>query len=278
ATVRNAAFHFSEGISFAGRGKDLRARYVLPGAICDQQNSMVFVSGMSIQFALGLLNSFAAELLVRASSPSKFNIGAMKQIPIYAELISDEELEDLISEAIKIETQLWDSHELSSEYTGPHWMTSSRGNGLLSEAIRQDHEQKATLVNRIREIEKKNDAYFGQYFGLGQKRSVIGEDSFDSSFEAVSDFVSYAVGCMFGRYSLDEPGLILADQGATLQNYLAKVPEPALTPDADNVIPFVDDGWFEDDIVERFREFLRVTFGVAHFEENLHFVEESLGV
>ena len=83
---------------------------------------------------------------------------------------------------------------------------------------------------------------------------------------------------MFGRYSLDEPGLILADQGATLQDYLAKVPSPTFTPDADNVIPIVDGDWFEDDIVERFRVFLKAAFGEEHFEENLAFVTESLGV
>ena len=75
--------------------------------------------------------------------------------------------------------------------------------------------------------------------------------------DMVADLVSYAVGCMFGRYSLDEPGLILADQGATLQDYLAKVPTPTFVPDADNVIPIVDGDWFEDDIVGRFRQFLR---------------------
>ena len=88
----------------------------------------------------------------------------------------------------------------------------------------------------------------------------------------------YMVGCAFGRYSLDEPGLILADQGATLQDYLAKVPNPRSLPDADNVIPIVDGDWFEDDIVERFRQFLRAAFGEQHFEENLRFVTESLGV
>lgn len=95
---------------------------------------------------------------------------------------------------------------------------------------------------------------------------------------AIIDLISYTVGCMFGRYSLDKPGLILADHGSTLQDYLAKVPSPTFMPDSDNVIPFVDDGWFEDDIVERFRQFLRVVFGAEFFEENLRFVEESLGV
>lgn len=95
---------------------------------------------------------------------------------------------------------------------------------------------------------------------------------------SIVDLISYSVGCMFGRYSLDEPGLILADQGATVQDYLAKVPEPTFVPDADNVIPVVDGDWFDDDIVARFREFLRVAFGEEHFEENLRFVEETLDV
>lgn len=95
---------------------------------------------------------------------------------------------------------------------------------------------------------------------------------------AIVDLISYAVGCMFGRYSLDAPGLILGDQGATLDDYLEKVPHPTFTPDKDNVIPIVDGDWFEDDIVERFRLFLRTVFGDQHFEENLRFVNESLGL
>ncbi|MCA0378131.1 MAG: BREX-1 system adenine-specific DNA-methyltransferase PglX [Actinobacteria bacterium] len=95
---------------------------------------------------------------------------------------------------------------------------------------------------------------------------------------AIVDLVSYAVGCMFGRYSLDEPGLILGDQGSTLNDYLAKVPHPTYMPDKDNVIPIVDGDWFDDDVVERVRLFLRTVFGEQHFEENLRFVNNALGV
>jgi len=95
---------------------------------------------------------------------------------------------------------------------------------------------------------------------------------------AIVDLISYAVGCMFGRYSLDQPGLILGDQGSTLDGYLAKVPHPTFMPDKDNVIPIVDGDWFEDDIVERFRLFLRTVFGEQNFEANLRFVSETLGL
>src|SRR5690606_21004695 len=96
--------------------------------------------------------------------------------------------------------------------------------------------------------------------------------------DTMREFISYAVGCMFGRYSLDKPGLILANQGETLADYLKQVPQPTFMPDEDNVIPMLDGDWFADDIVERFRKFLRVTFGEEHYEENLAFIEQALNV
>ena len=95
--------------------------------------------------------------------------------------------------------------------------------------------------------------------------------------DTMREFISYAVGCMFGRYSLDKPGLILANQGETVEDYLAQVPHPTFMPDKDNVIPILDGDWFTDDIVARFGRFLRVTFGEAHYAENLAFIEEALG-
>jgi len=97
--------------------------------------------------------------------------------------------------------------------------------------------------------------------------------------DTIAEFLSYAVGCMFGRYSLDEPGLILANQGERLEDYLARVPQPSFMPDEDNVVPMIDfeGDWFEDDITERFKQFLRVTFGEEHYAENLAFIENALG-
>jgi hypothetical protein len=95
--------------------------------------------------------------------------------------------------------------------------------------------------------------------------------------DTMKEFISYAVGCMFGRYSLDKPGLILANQGETLDDYLRQVPDPAFMPDADNVIPMLDGDWFPDDVSERFKRFLRVAFGAAHYEENLAFIEAAIG-
>ena len=98
--------------------------------------------------------------------------------------------------------------------------------------------------------------------------------------DEITSLISYAVGCMFGRYSLDVDGLVLADQGDTVEDYLQKMPDPAsvsVMPDADNVIPITDEEYFEDDIVGRFVEFMRVAYGAETLEENLRFVADALG-
>lgn len=98
--------------------------------------------------------------------------------------------------------------------------------------------------------------------------------------DEIISLISYAVGCMFGRYSLDVDGLVLADQGDTVEDYLQKMPDPAsvsFMPDADNVIPITDEEYFEDDIVGRFVEFMRVAYGAETLEENLRFVADALG-
>ena len=124
--------------------------------------------------------------------------------------------------------------------------------------------------------------------------------------DTVKELISYAVGCMMGRYSLEKPGLVLADQGATLADYWEKVgrsnsdsSEATLTlrqtsemrnvsgasdksefifvPDDDGIIPILDNDWFADDIVTRFKEFVKVAFGEAHFFENMAWIEEALG-
>jgi len=105
--------------------------------------------------------------------------------------------------------------------------------------------------------------------------------------EVFAQFVSYAAGCMFGRYSLDQEGLILANQGENLEDYLRKfqnsnpklqtIQDLSFVPDEDNIIPLLDDEWFADDIVGRFYGFLKASFGRENFDKNLAFVEECLG-
>lgn len=98
--------------------------------------------------------------------------------------------------------------------------------------------------------------------------------------DEITSLISYAVGCMFGRYSLDVDGLVLADQGAMVDDYLAKMPDPdhvTFMPDSDNVLPITDDEYFDDDIVRYFIDFVRIVYGEETLEQNLAFIAEALG-
>ncbi|MBS7081311.1 MAG: hypothetical protein KH077_07110 [Collinsella sp.] len=98
--------------------------------------------------------------------------------------------------------------------------------------------------------------------------------------DEITSLISYAVGCMFGRYSLDVDGLVLADQGATVDDYLSKMSDPAhvtFMPDSDNVLPITDDEYFDDDIVRYFIDFVRTVYGEETLEQNLAFIAEALG-
>ena len=112
-----------------------------------------------------------------------------------------------------------------------------------------------------------------------QNKSSYPELPFDEK-ELVQQFISYAVGCMFGRYSLDQEGLILANQGQGLSHFLDKVEkqqdELSFVPDKDNIIPVLDNEWFTDDIAARFKEFVRVVWGADSFQRNIKYIEDVL--
>ena len=159
------------------------------------------------------------------------------------------------------------------------------------------HWREMTL--EMQRLEEENNRIFIEAYGLQDELTPevplneitltcnphyrYGNDKSEDELEALlladtmRELVSYAVGCMFGRYALDKPGLILANQGETIEDYLKRVPEPSFPADDDNVIPMLDGDWFTDDIAERFRKFLRVAFGEEHYEANLKFVENGAG-
>jgi hypothetical protein len=146
--------------------------------------------------------------------------------------------------------------------------------------------QSTTAIRRMQELETENNRLFIAAYGLdGELQPEVPEAQITlARAEARRDmaaFLSYAVGCMMGRYGLDHPGLILANAGDSLREFLEKVGKPlaelTFAPDADGIIPVLDGEWFEDDIVARTRDFLRATFGEATLRENLRFLEDSLG-
>ena len=121
-----------------------------------------------------------------------------------------------------------------------------------------------------------SNPYFRYTPSIGEART---DEEYHRLFtvDAIRDLISYGVGCMFGRYSLDTPGLVLADQGGSVRDYLGIVTQPTFEPDEDGIIPITSGEWFTDDIVTRFRSFLAAAFGKENLEANLRLIEDSLG-
>ncbi|WP_454084192.1 BREX-1 system adenine-specific DNA-methyltransferase PglX [Georgenia sp. Marseille-Q6866] len=283
SVVRNSAYYFRPGLSYGGLAGSLKARLVSGGAIFDQKNSMVFPVGeTTIGHLLALMNSAAFEVLARLVSAKGFGVGTLAQLPIPKEALEIPEIEAMAQRAIDLSRTLFDRAETSTGFVGLDsiFMGGTARHPSLRLSVESIRETDARIQSQLWQTEEENARLFQTALlaGAAQSPSAAPLVQPYSLGSTVRDLISYAVGCMFGRYSLDAPGLILADQGATLQDYLANVPMPTFGPEADNVIPIVEGDWFEGDIVERFRQFLRAAFGDEHFDDNLRFVTESLGV
>jgi type II restriction/modification system DNA methylase subunit YeeA len=245
---------------------------------------------------LAFLNSKICQNLANALNPTmNFSCGVIGKLP-YVDVIDKT---DQILKIVDYTKQDWDAFELSWEYKA-HPLTDS---GVKSKTVSDSFEklyaywmEKVKLIctyetdnNQIL-IDKFNlsndftsdvpfedvTLNFNPYYRYGGNRS---EEELEELLRAdtMREFISYAVGCMFGRYSFDKPGLVLASQGETVEDYLKQVPLPTFMPDEDNVIPVLEGEWFEDDIAERFKKFLRLTFGEEHYDENLAFIEGAIG-
>lgn len=296
--AQNTATYFSPSVSWSDISSSEAAFRKFPtGFIHDVKGMSAFgVEGLLDQIAV-LMNSSVAREMLKAVAPTlNFQIGDVGKLPVT--FGHDEHLSN-ISDLVAASKNDWDSFETSWNFERPSWLQDA-GRAQLHALFSRWSEQQSAAAHSQKGRETGNNRIVAEVYGLEDEvpievplsrvsltRNVAfryGPGKSAAEYEAMertdlaAELISYAVGCMFGRYSLDLPGLILVDQSDTLREYLAKVPQQTFMPDADNVIPFVDDGWFEDDIVERFRQFLRVAFGAEHFEENLRFVEESLGV
>ena len=281
--AKNTDYYFKPSISWSLIGTGAPAFRAYPqGFIFDVAGTSVFPKNpIESLTLLGYLNSSITESLLSAIAPTMNLVGGdVARIPVPALEENPDEIPKIVGRLISLAKLEWDSVESSWGFQGPPIMASQ---GTLAERASAQIRAREREMEEISALEVRLDKHFCAALGVAdsfQPTPNAGQESLPvpTSEEIIGHLVSYAVGCMFGRYSLDEPGLILADQGATLQDYLRKVPNPSFLPDADNVLPIVDGEWFQDDIVARFRAFLRAAFGDEHFEENLRFVEESLGV
>lgn len=262
--------------------------------------------------ALGFLNSKICSRLLPLVNPTiNLHPGYLSVLPL-----SGVERPEQVVRLLELAKQDWDSYETSWDFTSLPLLRSEYRHGTLAEtyAALRDHWRAMTL--EMQRLEEENNRIFIDAYGLQDELSPdvpLNEITLtcnphyrydskkpDDELEALlladtmREFISYAVGCLFGRYSLDKPGLVLADAGSTIEDYVRKVGgeqgsrgagaselvsriSTLVSPDPDGVLPILDGDWFPDDIVGRFKRFLRATFGDTRYEENLAFIEAVLG-
>jgi hypothetical protein len=296
AIIPNEKLYLLEAITWSKISSGtIKARYLNKGIISGDA-APFFISEKPLVF-IGFFNSkVVVEILKLLSATTNLTTGNMAEIP-FAELDVACEKEIIIISKICIEIcrSNWDSKEISWDFS--HNEILIQKSQSLEESYElykqfwkikyfQLHKNEEVLNRKFIEIyglqdELTPEVRLEDITILKEETSIENGELIFHADEVFAQFVSYAVGCMFGRYSLDKEGLILANQGETLKDYLERVSKSkdllTFIPDEDNVIPVLDDEWFEDDIVARFYAFLKASFGESQFQKNLAFVEECLG-
>lgn len=294
---QNESFYFRPGLTWSAISiASISMRLSPSGAMFETKGAMCFPKKNDIHSVLAFSNTKIVNRLLLALSPTlDFHEGPVGRLP-YCHAEGSSSIGTRCAEVAKWD---WDSFETSWDFTAPPLLNPDYPHPTLKATYQKlrAHWQEMTL--EMQQLEEENNRIFIDAYGLQDELTPevplneitltcnphyrYGNDKSENELEALlladtmRELVSYAVGCMFGRYALDKPGLILANQGETIEDYLKRVPEPSFPADDDNVIPMLDGDWFTDDIAERFRKFLRVAFGEEHYEANLRFVEKALG-
>jgi hypothetical protein len=297
STMRNVSEFFRPTVSWSDvcNGPLVVRKYGAEFAFESAANSVFVDEGELSDQVLAYANSsFAGEVSLLLNPGAHYKVGDFKAMPFVRRgdrgwreqvrelvAISDEDLATFeLDRSFRQDQLVGMGANLSEsvERVRDYWRAKTDRMVALEEVNNRELSTAQGLPNRLAGPPAREDVTLRNNGAFEYRKSRSANKDREWTKARIDDLISYSIGCMFGRYSLDEPGLILAEQGASLQDYLAKVRTPTFTPDADNVIPIVDGDWFEDDVVERFRHFLRAAFGEQHLEANMHLVNESLGV
>lgn len=295
--AKNPSKYFLPGVTWGKiTSGDFSSRFTPVGSIFSDAGMKAFPldDGTTPLPILGLLNSKVAPFFLSALSETmNFEQGDIARLP-FADVPTGH-LETIVD----LSKADWDAYEISWDFTTLPLLSPDNRSGALEDTYARLRAHWAGITEEMQRLEEENNRIFIDAYGLQDELTPevpikeitltcnpaysFKSETTDAGREAkllertMKELISYAIGCMFGRYSLDAPGLILANQGDTAQTYLDRIPNPSFAPDRDNVIPLLEEDWFGDDAYERFREFLSLTFGPDRLVENLEFMKRALG-
>ena len=272
----NGEYGFKEGLTWSAISSgDLSVRYTPNGFLFDSKGAKGFVkNGVNKYWVLGLLNSKIAMQFLQFISPTlDFKVGDVITIPYksnenYIDMIVN--VSRSLVQAAKVD---WDSFETSWDFQHHPLL---RKVSTIAEAFDQWQNECDNRFNQLKANEEELNRIFIDIYGLQDELTPEVEDKDVTVRKAdlqrdIKSFISYAVGCMFGRYSLDVDGLAYAGGEWDVSKYAS------FDADKDNIIPISDDEYFEDDIVGRFVKFVEVVYGKDTLDENLKFIADALG-
>jgi type II restriction/modification system DNA methylase subunit YeeA len=305
---QNMDHYFCESISWSKISSSFPAfRYYPKGFIFDVAGTSIFPrDNLLFETIIGFCNSKVTTEFLKTVSPTlNFEVGHIASLPILIDNILVP-LKKIITRLIEIAKNDWNCYETSWEFS-THPLLQKCQNSLINTAYKNLRYQWVVMTQELKQLEEKNNSIFIKAYGLQNELApdvLLSEISLNCnphyryggdltneeceqrlSQDTVKELISYAVGCMMGRYSLDKPGLILASQGEGLEDYRRRVASgqgPLNTnhftflPDADGIVPITETDWFNEDGANRFFEFIAVAWPKKYLEENLEFIADSL--
>ena len=236
--------------------------------------TILFNDETIIDYVLGFLNSKVSQALLRIINPTmNNNIKDILNMPFIKDMNFYPQVKSLVQYNISISKQDWDSFETSWDFQHHPLL---RKVPTIAEAFDQWQAECDDRFNQLKVNEEELNRIFIDIYGLQDELTPEVEDKDITVREAdlgrdIRSFISYAVGCMFGRYSLDVDGLVYAGGEWDNSKY------SSFAADKDNIIPICDDEYFEDDIVGLFVEFVKTVYGADTLDENLKFIADALG-
>lgn len=276
ANIRSKHLYFKNSITWTAvsTGK-ISLRASRHGSIFDSAGSSMFPNEKEYNYYLGLMNTKLANYIIDMINPTlNYGAGTISKFPVIeSDFINCKfKIDDFVDENINISKKDWDSFEISWDFK-KHPIIEFKSNNI-DKSFNNWAEFTEKQFNQLKANEEELNRIFIDIYGLQDELTPAIEDKDITIRKAdrerdIKSFISYAVGCMLGRYSLDEEGLVFAGGEFDINKY------KTFKSDEDGIIPITDAEYFEDDIVSKFVEFVKVVFGEASVEENLNYIADT---
>ena len=274
--LKTANPYYHPGITWSGLTSGFNSfRICGNGFLFDtNKGAMIFEKSLDLVYLLGFLNTKVAQTAINLlNSTISLQIGDVAAIPVAVNDNKFKEIKKLSQECVNICKREWNDYETAWDFQHhPLFLKVP----AIAKAFTQWQNECDTRFNQLKANEEELNRIFIDIYGLQDELTPEVEDKDVTVRKAdlgrdIRSFISYAVGCMFGRYSLDVDGLVFAGGEWDNRKYVS------VPADKDNIIPICDDEYFEDDIVGLFVEFVKTVYGSETLDENLKFIADALG-